>query len=758
MKQIALFFIVFFLIATPEASLFAQSDEQESAKTAKHLNQHRRSEEESSKPTKIEIHGSGIQFGGEEIPTFVESVPRSKLQKSGASGLGDAVGDTVGVSSSSFGPGASRPIIRGQGGSRVRILENELSIGDISQTSDDHAVPYDPSSADLIEIIRGPGVLFYGGQAIGGVVNIVDGSIPQFHIGKAREGELEFTKGNQADDLISGRAMIQGEADNLNWHFSGFYSDTDNIAIPGFAESALYREREELERNTEQEEHEGEEHEGEEHSEEIGEEEQRGRLRDSAVTTKGFRSGFSIIEDDRVVGVGLKYFKTRYGVPGHMHSHGEQEEGEHDHEGEEGEEHGEEHVGEENIFEPNESLLAEEGDVGGGVAIDLEQVRLASKNHIDNPFSGFRRIDFSGALANYKHTEFESGASGTVFDSNSLNLRSELLHDVFDGFSGGFGSEVFYENFSAIGEEAFIPTTDSLIFSLFATEKYNITPNTALSAGVRYDLTNYDIQERADSSANFNALSFSTGAEQRFLEDYALSLNGTFSERAPNSTELYALGAHTATQSYEVGDPNLGKERSLGAELRLAKDRGRITAAVSTFVQYYSNYIGLFATGEEVEGLPEFVFRDEEARLWGNEIELGIGLLPTDFTHDLRLITQFDLVRGVVLGDDDQNLPRITPARSRVGLRHSWQNYESNLSAQFVEPQERVSDFELPTRGYVMLNADAKYGFSFNDNRYELFSYATNLLNQEARVHTSFLKDLAPLRGRAFFAGLRLYF
>jgi iron complex outermembrane recepter protein len=670
-------------------------------------------------PPTITVTGTlaGQSFNKNFTPIIV--VEKEALQSKPGSSLGDALQQEPGVTSSSFGPGASRPIIRGQGGARVRIVENGVSVGDISQTSDDHAVSFDPSLVDHVELLRGSGNLFYGGSAIGGVVNIIDSTIPFKAIGVEKEGSVQITKGDSASDLISGSALLQGQANKLNWNVSGFYTDTDDIKIPGFAESALLREQEKQE-------HEGETHtEGEEEEEEV-----RGKLISSATTTKGLKSGFSVKEDDNSYGFGFRYFNSLYGVPGHAH---------------------------EEDNETEESMKKEHSEEEG-TSIDLEQFRISTDNHIDNPHPAIEKVRLSGALSSYKHQELEGAEIGTRFEDFSTNLRLETLHTPLGRMQGGGGIEFLYDDFSAVGEEAFIPANRNTTPSFFITERYALTPSVDATFGGRFDSTHYN-GAALPSNPSFNSVSASSGVESRLSESYLVALTASYSERAPTATELFANGVHVATRTREVGDLDLEKERSVGVEARIQKDLGTVTAEASTYLQNYSDYINAAFTGEITDELPTIEYRHSEARIWGSEGRATIALLEYS-AHTLDLTGQADIVRASITASDQigQNLPRIPPVRTLVRLAHTYRNSSSSIETQIVEPQKRTAELELPTQGFVMLNIRSAYQIPLGTNKFELFAQGTNLLDQEARLHSSFLKDVAPLRGRSFSAGLKVLF
>lgn len=675
----------------------------------------------SNTTTDLYITGALTPMGLARIGKPLSVIPHKDLQERSEPTIGELLSSEPGVSSSYFGPGASRPVIRGQSKERVRVIENGLEVGDVSQVSDDHGVAVDPLSLQRIDVLRGPSTLLYGSSAIGGVVNMIDQSIAEQNIERAITGELDLRKGDSADEETSAATSLNGQAGEVNWHFSGYYRDTDDIEIPGFAESERFRELESDEENSE-------------HSED--EEEVKDFLPNSATLSKGLKTGVSHVWENGFLGLALRINNSKYGIPG-----------EHHHE----EEHSDEHDDDEHDHEEH----AEEGEEG--VRIDLDQIRLESRGEIKFDHDFFKALRFGASYSDYNHKELEGDAIGTKFDKDAFEARAELTHKHSDDFEGGLGTQIKYEDFKAQGEEAFVPPSETFSPALFAVEDYKINPKLVLQLGGRYEFTN--ISPELLSSEDFHAVSFSTGLVKNLDDNniYTLGLTAAYSERAPSSSELFANGGHLATQTFEIGDPNLDKENSVGTELVFRKNSGRITGSTSLFWQHYFDYINLTPNGEEIDDLSVFNYSIDRARFWGFEAESDI-LIYANENYGINLYSQIDYVRGDNLSDNDP-LPRITPMRGKVGLRYKYENFGSYIETILVNEQDKTADFELPTDSYALLNAGLSYQIAKDTrNTYELYARATNLTDEEARIHNSFLKDVAPLRGRALLAGISVNF
>lgn len=620
--------------------------------------------------------------------------------------IGETIAKEPGVTSSYFGPGASRPIIRGNAGDRVRVLKNGVGTLDVSNTSEDHAVSSNTLATESIEILRGPETLLFGSSAIGGVVNITDNSIPERNIEKALTGTFDYRQGT-ADDELSGALKLEGQASKLNWHLDYFHQDTNDIDIPGFAESAALRAQEEAE--------------GEDHEEEIS----NGKLLNSSTRSEGFTAGGSYVWDKGFIGMSISRNDSNYGVPGHAH----EEEHEHQDEGEE-----------------------------EGVAIDLEQIRVDLRGQVQELSNRIKKAKFKLGLASYEHKELERGAVGTRFENDALEGRLEVTHDAISSFEGVVGVQIQASDFSAVGEESYLPATDSFSPAIFLFEEVEINDFWKFLAGLRYDFVSY----KADgfSRDEFNPIGLSTGFawDPTGRNDYSLGLSFAYTERAPSLSELYADGEHLARQIFEVGDPNLDLEQSYGLDLTMKKNTGLLTGILNFFVQDYDQYINLAGSPIEEDGLRVFNYESTRTLFWGFEAETTLHLhkILELWTHDLDLDLQVDYVRAKNRSNSE-DLPRIPPLRTIIGLDYKYKSFfGAGIEGVFVSKQDRTAEFELPTNSYQMLNAHLTLSLPYYKGcDLEFYIRGTNLSDQEARVHSSFLKDLAPLRGRSVLFGIR---
>ena len=650
-------------------------------------------------------------------------------------GLQSTLGETIrlqpGVRSSFFGQGASRPVIRGFGGDRVRVLKNGVSTGDVSDISEDHVVVADPMQAEQIEILRGPETLLYGSGAIGGAVNVTDSSIPEDSLGKDFEGKVLGSAGNSADHERTLGATVRGESGKINWYASGFSRKTDDYRIPSAAESKRYQAIEEQEHGEDELHGEDDAH---------GEEDASSKraLDNSDTQTWGATVGGSYVWDKGFFGVSAGGFDSEYGVPGHVHV--EEDHDEHDHE--------EEHEEEESHDEED-------------VRIDAKQRRFDARGRVDDIADGIESIKYRIGYADYTNDEIEGGSASTTYDRETLETRIELLHRPTSWLRGAAGMQFLYDDFSATGAETFLTPVKTWSPALFLFEQATIGNGLDFRFGGRIESVSHNPIDGSDTE--FVPFSLSAGPVWDPMGDgeYSVGLSFAYTERAPKAVELYSNGQHLARQIYEVGNSDLDKEASWGVDLVMRKNKGVITVAFTPFYQSFYNFINLAGTGDTVEGLPVYTYEDIEAYFWGFEFESALHFdeLFSMGNHLFSLEYQADYVRARSRGVDG-NIPRIPPLRNIVRARYGYRDIgEAFVEGVFVKEQSQVADFELPTDGYSLLNAEVSTRVPYvADRNVRFFIRGTNLNDAEARVHSSFIKDLAPLRGRAVLCGFRATF
>jgi iron complex outermembrane receptor protein len=600
--------------------------------------------------------------------------------------LGEITANLPGVSSTYFGPNASRPVIRGLEGERVRVLQNGLGILDASGTSPDHAVALDPLTARRIEVLRGPAALLYGASAVGGVVNVIDTRIPD----EARAGvggQVDARYASPASERAIAATLDYGHESGLQLHADGFDRRTGDLAIPGFAWSPQLRAL-------------------------AGDGGAFGTLPNSASDAYGGAFGASWVGSRGYGGASWTAFDTTYGT------------------------------------------VAEEA-----VTIQLSQRRLNLAGELLAPADRWKSLRFRYVHSDYRHTEFEDDERATVFTGGGYEARLEALHAKLGPVEGVVGLQAGQFDLSAQGEEAFLPDTSSRLVSAFLYEEAS-HGDWRFHFGGRYDHSSVSASASAmfgpGDKRSFDSGSGAVGATWTLGNGFALSGSAAYTQRPPNYQELYANGPHVAVGAYEIGDRNLGIETSLGVDAALSRAGRDWSARLGAFRNGFRNFIGLFPTGEVAGDLPVYVYRAVKADFYGVEFE-GRVQLGRSAAGTWELEGQADWLRGTDK-TGGQPLPRITPPRYGAALVYSTERYDARLAVLQVTAQDRVAPGELPTSAYTMLDLALTFRFEAAAGGLTAFIKGVNLLDEDARVHASLIKDIAPLARRGVVVGLRGHF
>ncbi|WDI31204.1 TonB-dependent receptor [Hyphococcus flavus] len=676
---------------------------------------------------RIVVTASPIERTVGETIISTSVVSGEDLQRRLENSIGETLRREPGISSTYFGPGASRPVIRGLTGDRIRVLDAGIGSIDASATSPDHAAAVEPATAEKIEIVRGSAMLLYGSSAAGGVVNIFNGRIPSQEPEGGIDGALRVG-GSTVDNGVEASGGFDLKLGDLGgaalvFHGDGFYRDADDYDIPGFAESERLRALEEAE----------EDHEDEEDHDHEEEEEVFGTAENSAYETKGGSAGLSLIFDNGFFGISGTAMDTNYGVPG-GHGHG------HEHEDEEDEDHDEEDHDEEEHGEEEE----------GGVTIDLRQRRLDLNGEVEGDFGLFRKAKIRFGYADYEHAEIEpSGEIGTLFTNEGWEGRFELVDKPFNALggevNGALGLQYRKRDFSAVGEEAFVPPTNTNQLGVFALKELSVG-QWRFELGGRYENTNHEVEETG-FEREFNGLSVSGGIGYQATDSFFMGVTGFRTERAPSTEELFSNGPHLATNAFEIGDPTLDEEVATGVEATARVNTDRFTFSVSGYYTSYDDFIYEAATGMEEDELPVFQFFANDATFRGFEAQAA-GELFRAGTFDIHADASVDLVKGTIDVTGNDNLPRIPPLSGIIGLEARSAFADVRAELEYAGSQDDVTDFELPTDGYQVFNAFLTLRPFSNQPRVSLRLSGNNLTDEEVRLHTSFLKDLTPLPGR----------
>ena len=743
--------------------------------------------------------------------------------------LGETLSQQPGVQSSYYGPGSGRPIIRGLGGTRVRVLEDGLSTADAASSSDDHAVTADPLLVDQIEILRGPATLLYGSGASGGVVNLIDNRIPTQVPAEPFTGAYEV-RGNTVADETSGVLRLDGGGGQWAWHLDGSWRDSDDYEIPGMAERDVHHgEHGDDHHDEHHDDHHDHDHAGE-HHDEHSDEHSDGLLENSFVESQSGTFGLSFIGDRGFVGASVRHYTTDYGIPA-PHMHGEEgHEGHADHD-EDHDEHGDhddhdEHGDHDDHDEHGDHDDHDEHDSHGAhgeeeffAAINMEQTSYDVKAGLMNPLPGFERLTVRMGYNDYHHEEVEMAAGGgshdhdhghdhgddhahddghdhghsdtmhgTVFDIETTQARFELESQPFAGWVGAFGLQYDDQDFSSVGAEAYVApnTTESLaLFGLQEKTWGDVTVSlgarleqTEIQADLMHSDGHHDHDEHHDDHHDdhgdehhdehdehhheafefgqdhreFDAFSSSVGAIWRFSSQWQSTLNLSYSERAPSASELFANGPHLATFAFERGSDALDKETSVAWDWGIHRHGAAFDFKANAFYKDIDDFIYWADTDEMLDGFPLRLATQADAKLYGTEVIATWQIHDTSL-GDFDLHASHDWVRGK--RDGGENLPRISPQRVQLGLDWHSGPWRAGMEWQHMFDQDKTAHAEPETPGYDLVSARLAYRFDKAGGALTAFVQGNNLLDEQARVHTSYLRDYAPLPGRNVTVGLR---
>ena len=671
-----------------------------------------------------EIIVSGtLQRNRAETSLPVNVLSGEALREKAASTLGETLKELVGVNSASFGTGVGMPVIRGQSGNRVQVLQGGVSNIDAAAVSPDHANSVEAALAERIEVVRGPATLLYGNGAIGGVVNVIDNRVPT-SMPDALNGLLE-TRHQSASDQQTSVFKLENGAGQLAWHLDGTYRASNDTRISGYAINP--------------------------DTVDLTDEEafaellaSKGFIDNSSTRAQALTGGLSWIFDGGYLGMALNRSETHYGLPTAAHHHHEPHD-EEDHAAGEPEEEGPE----------------------GGIRIAMQQERLDFEGK--TPLGGFfEEANGKLSVVDYQHAEIESnGEVGTVYKNEGSEGRFTFTHRPVGNLMGVTGVQYGSKTFSALGDEAYIATTDIDSIALFTLQSIDVG-DMMYEFGIRGEHQN--LQQVGNCENSDSSLSGSMSGLWRAREDINLLVSVAHSQRTPTVEELYSnidamtcrtqddehqLIAHAATQRLEIGNPDADKESSTNFEIGLRRHLGQVTGEVNVFYNSISDYLYMRDTGVEVDEIPIAMLTQEDANFRGLEVEFMLPIAGNDVQRtDLTLFG--DYVRARFQGGG--NVPQIPAKRIGAEISHAHDHWIYKLRATRVASQSDVALRESETDGYTLLNASVDYHATLFAGEATVFGKINNLLDEEIRNHTSLLKDVAPEAGRSVELGLRIEF
>lgn len=669
-----------------------------------------------------------LQETASDLATPVTVLSDEALQLKMAHSIGETLKDELGITSQSFGPGVGTPVIRGQSGPRVRVLANGIGSNDASAVSPDHATSIEPVLAERIEVLRGPATLLYGSGAIGGVVNIIDGRIPEQLPERLIGGALD-----QRFDSVSNQTMtalkVDGGQGNIAYHLDGFFRGRSNLDIGGYAidEEAARQVDPTLPTDLQN---------------------TYGYIDNTSSHAISGSAGVSMVGAPGFAGVAYNYLENNYGI-------------------------------------------APDGS-GEQARIDLKQSKYDLKGELKDPFEFAQSLRVKLGFTDYEHREIADGATESFFSNDTWESRLELVHKDIGPVQGLVGFQVissdqlglsFHEHGDDDGHEedndhddehdegedghhaeepqTIYPQTQTNSYGVFAVESFKHGPMT-YQLGARVEQT--DINPEGHEDFSYTPVSGSASALWKADSHNSVNLAFTRSSRAPNVQELLSDGFHHATRSFERGNTGLQEENSYNLDLGYRFNTDWMRAEIDLFHNWADNYIFFGRNGEFVdeEGeacatgdcFPVLLSQQADATFMGYESKLVFPVMENHY--GLVELTLFsDFTRGQFTSSGD--VPRMPPLRFGFQIDHFLGDWSNGLRLTRGEAQNRPGDFDTQTPGYVLLGLSSQYRIKhFQDVDIMVFAKANNLLNENVRNSTSYLRNFAPEPGRGAELGVRI--
>src|SRR5690606_21398908 len=420
--------------------------------------------------------------------------------------IGDALADELGVYSNQYGSGSSRPVIRGQDGPRVKVLQHASETADVSTLSPDHAVTVDPILAKQVEVIRGPSTLLYGAGTVGGLVNVTAQKIPTQMPADGLEGTVGLRYNSGSDEKLASAGVTAGIGENFALRVEGSKRNANDYIAPDYFH---------------------------EHDDEL---EKERRVGNTFAEGQTVNIGGSWIHDRGFVGLSYSNRQDQYGLPGH--SHGDEEHGHDEHE-------------------------------EAGAWIDLKSERYDVRTELYNPMAGFEKLRAHASFTDYKHAELEGAEALSYFKSEAYDARLELVHVPVLDWEGVIGLQLSQQKVKISGtgheheaeeedhghdHEQSSSSTDNKTqkYSLFALEHKQMG-DVHIELGARADYQEIKIDSNQKNHSD-TAFSGSAAANWEFAPNYKLSIVGSHQQRLPIAQELYAQGKHYASETIEHGN------------------------------------------------------------------------------------------------------------------------------------------------------------------------------------------------------------
>ncbi|MEG0131868.1 MAG: zinc piracy TonB-dependent receptor ZnuD [Acinetobacter sp.] len=650
----------------------------------------------------IQIKAHPLERNAADFAVSDQVIEQKDLIEKSAT-LGEALSGEVGVHSNQFGAGSSRPVIRGQEGARVKVLQNASENIDVSTLSPDHAVTVDPLLAKKIEIIQGPSTLLYGAGTVGGLVNVTDSKIPTQMPENNYEGNVGLRYNSGSDEKLASAGVTVGLGDQVALRVEGLKRDANDYIAPDYV------------------------HEGEKER----------RVDNTFAQGQTVNLGVSWIYDRGFTGISYSNRQDQYGLPGHSHEY----ESCHlhglslhcgDHDPNDGHDH--EH---------------EEHAHDAGPWIDLKSERYDLRTELDDPFSGFKKIRAQASYTDYQHDEIEEGNIATRFKNKGYDGRLELLHNPIGAWEGVIGAQYGQQKLALTGEEAFLTPNTTQKWSVFGLEHAQFN-DVHVELAARAEQQQIEIEDSSKKDFDGSAFSVSGAANWAFAPNYKLSLVASHQQRLPLAQELYANGGHFATNTYELGNDQLSKEKSNNLELGFHYEHDQFDYHIHVYQNWFDDYI-YAQTLDRYKDFRLVQYTQDQAKFYGAEAEASYQISPI-----YKIGVFGDYVRGKI---DNDNAPRVPAGRLGTKVNADFgDGFSGSAEYSHVFQQDKIAAYETDTKSYNLLNLGVAYDGQYGRaGDYRVFLNANNLLDDQIYQHASFLSTI-PQVGRNFTVGVNFSF
>lgn len=668
----------------------------------------------------------------------VDYINTSELERMAQATLGETLSWQAGISSSYFSPGASRPVIRGFEGFRVRMLQDGIGTLDVSETSPDHGVALEPLLIREIDIHRGPSALLFGNSAIGGAVNSSTRAFAQELPEQHLTGSLEtrYESASEGHTLAGYTQLTQGD---IVVTLGGSTRDAQDYAIPGKGRTTAYETTFEPLVNDPP------------SGSTVPIVNPSGTLPNTFHNSDSGLIAIGWLPTDNPIALQAAYsrYDSRYGIP---YQYG-----------------------------------GDANDLFGYSSLGLRHERFDLSTRLNPDLAWLDALQLHIGYADYQHTELFTGLGkdadkhydDTQFDQHALEARLEWYHQPFDWLLGLWGIHTQHYDLAASflaapprEDSRFLNRFETGNHAAFAMETLKLGDFT-LQAGLRYEtqkildtsLENFDIITNSkDNSTSYAASLTWRRKNLSIFDEIAITPAASLIERIPTATERFAFWPNPAIQRFLIGGDKdgtpLGKERSIGTEIGLEGRIRKFSGRLNAYYYSFDNFIFL----QDIKGQGNLAqYLERKATFYGAEGELTWHKQITDNGGTLTLNLMSDYVRGHN-ETDNQPLPRIPPFRIGTRAELAWHKTQAGAEYRYAFAQDRLQPEtstvlpELETSSYSELNLDFSRDFAMRTAKLTTFLRATNLLNEERRIHTSFLKDVAPLPSRSISLGIRLQY